>query len=291
MPHIEPPHTSIRMAPLDAQTVCVAVAALGDGPHGVAAIRRKMLEGSAQKQTGEWNDTMITLLRDAVEAGALTQRGSWATFLCAFEATGAVAPASAPPGKKKKKKAPAAKRKKPPAAEQEDDSDGDSSAAPLVAPPPAKKAKKAKEAKKAKPAKARAKKSKNAPPPSTAEDAPAAAAAASAAATPTASFTPRWYWAGDKPGGMQDKWVEFDAAVAARLEQRWKMPRPSGQQKGQVATDSERFVDLDALMQARKDNPTRVRGVVRIATAAELAQPRWMNGATQEAVATAGVRR
>ncbi len=245
-------------------TVCDAVCDLGAGAHGVVAIRRKLAATSGAKlPDGAWNDAVIRLLRDAVDAGALEQRGSMATFLCEFEATGAVPPTDPPPSgvKKAAKKAPA-KRKKPAAAASPQDSDNyDSDEEPHVASAKAE----AKKNKKQKVAKSKKSKNTSAPQPSTAEDAPSAAA--------TDTFTPRWFWAGDKRGGMQNKWVEFDATVAARLEQRWNAQRPSGKARGQLATDSERFVDLDAMMQARKDNPTRVRGVVRIETPAELAQP------------------
>jgi hypothetical protein len=256
------------MAGLDVGMVCAVVDELGTGAHGVAAIRRKLAVTSGAKMPdGAWNDEVIRLLRDAVHAGALEQLGTRATFLCKFEATGAVPPTDPPlPPKKMERKKASAKRKKPAAAYMSvhDSDEDDSDAEPLVAPPPTKKAKKNKKQKVAK-----AKKSKNASA-STAEDAPSTAEdAPSAAAADT--FTPRWFWAGDKPGGMQNKWIEFDATVAARLELRWNLPRPAGKARGQLATDSERFVDLDAMMQARKDNPTRVRGVVRIATAVELA--------------------
>ena len=63
---------------------------------------------------------------------------------------------------------------------------------------------------------------------------------------------------GDKGKGKQNKWIEFDAAVAAKLEARWNKPGPKGKKLGQVMTDSERFVDLDRMMQGRKDDTTRV---------------------------------
>ena len=112
---------------------------------------------------------------------------------------------------------------------------------------------------------------------------------------------------GDKGKGKQNKWIEFDAAVAAKLEARWNKPGPKGKKLGQVMTDSERFVDLDRMMQGRKDDTTRVitpyaaewsrkvdgsvaqvRGVVRI-TADEIDAKKWRNTATDKDVSTAGI--
>ena len=63
---------------------------------------------------------------------------------------------------------------------------------------------------------------------------------------------------GDKGKGKQNKWIEYDASIAAKLEARWNKPGPKGKKLGQVMTDSERFVDLDRMMQGRKDDTTRV---------------------------------
>eukprot|EP01043_Picozoa_sp_COSAG02_P034031 COSAG02_NODE_2357_length_9069_cov_13.218841_6_plen_110_part_00 len=91
------------MAGLDVGTVCDAVDKLGAGTHGVAAIRRKLATTRGAKlPDGAWNDAVIRLLRDAVDAGVLEQRGSRATFLCTFEATGAVPPTDPPPPGAKK---------------------------------------------------------------------------------------------------------------------------------------------------------------------------------------------
>lgn len=256
-----------QMAELDVTTVCTAIDELGAGAHGVAAIRRKLAVSTGAKlPSGAWNDEVIRLLRDAVDAGSLEKLGSRATFLCAFEATGAVPTTLPSAGKNKAKGKKTAAKRKSPAALRQDSGEDDSDDEPLVSPPPAKKAKKSK---KQTVSKTRKRKNPTAPP-STAESAPTCAN--STADATAAGFSPRWFWAGDKSGGMQNKWVEFDDAVRARLEQQWNKPRPAGKLRGQLATDSERFVDLDAMLQARKDNPTRVRGVVRIASLDELAQ-------------------
>ena len=71
--------------------------------------------------------------------------------------------------------------------------------------------------------------------------------------TPAPAPAPRWQWRAD------DGWCDYAAAVAARLE--------DARRRGvaRVDIDRERFVDVPALLQRRKDDPSKRREVRRVA--------------------------
>ena len=71
-------------------------------------------------------------------------------------------------------------------------------------------------------------------------------------AAPKPKPTARWQWRAD------DGWCDYAAPVAARLE----AARRSG--TARVDIDSERFVDVPALLQRRKDDPSKRREVRRV---------------------------
>lgn len=65
-----------------------------------------------------------------------------------------------------------------------------------------------------------------------------------------------WFWAGDsKAGKSQDIWVEYDPKMAKKIERSY--------QKGEseVKIDSERFLDLDKMLQRRYDDTKKRRAV------------------------------
>lgn len=84
-------------------------------------------------------------------------------------------------------------------------------------------------------------------------DAPAPAPKPKPKPTPAPAPAPRWQWRAD------DGWCDYAAAVAARLE--------DARRRGvaRVDIDRERFVDVPALLQRRKDDPSKRREVRRVA--------------------------
>ena len=70
----------------------------------------------------------------------------------------------------------------------------------------------------------------------------------------------KWFWAGDSANGVQDNWVEYDAAASAKYE----AARQAGEDKVQV--DDQRFIDLTDMVQRRYDDKNRRRTVKRTET-------------------------
>ena len=63
-----------------------------------------------------------------------------------------------------------------------------------------------------------------------------------------------WFWAGDSPGppmGHQDMWVAYSKKFCGELEAAFV----GG--KKRVDADAQRFVDLQNMLQRRKDDPNR----------------------------------
>ncbi|EGG18645.1 poly(ADP-ribose) polymerase [Cavenderia fasciculata] len=67
-----------------------------------------------------------------------------------------------------------------------------------------------------------------------------------------------WYWAGDSAGGgHQDMWVKYDSAFAKKLEKAYVKNKPK------VKVDSDRFCDMQNMLQRRYDDENKRRMLKR----------------------------